>query len=145
MGQKTSQPTTQRKIRPTSHLKEEIKCSICGKRFRMDNTFIEFNNHLKQCGIDTFSTESPGDVYGTKTNSEIINVNSDFLSKRIQNYISKRTKPIANKDNMSFEDKVGELKSSIAARKISWTEGCCQLNLTRQNFLFQSMQQIKTV
>ena len=54
MGQKTSQPTTQRKIRPTSHLKEEIKCSFCGKRFRMDNTFTEFNNHLMQCGIDTF-------------------------------------------------------------------------------------------
>ena len=145
MGQKTSQPTTQRKIRPTSHLKEEIKCPICGKGFLMDNTFNEFNIHLKQCGFDTFSTESPGDVYGTKINSESINVKSDFLSKRIQNYISKRTKPIANKDNMSFEDKVGELKASIAARKISWTEGCCQLNLTRQNFLFQSMQQIKTV
>ena len=70
MGQKTSQPTTQRKIRPTSHLKEEIKCPICGKGFRMDNTFIEFNIHIKQCGFDTFSTESPGDVSGTKTNSD---------------------------------------------------------------------------
>ena len=142
MGQNTSHPTPQKKIRPTSHLKEEITCPICGKGFLMNSTFNEFNSHLKQCGFDTFSTELPGDVYGSKIHSEI---SSDFLSNRTQKYLSTKSQPKTNKNSMSFEDKISKLKNIIASRKISWTEGCCQLNLTRQNFLFQSMQQIKTV
>ena len=45
----------------------------------------------------------------------------------------------------TFDEKISKLKAEISTKKISWEEGCCQLNLTRNNLLKDSMAQIKSV
>ena len=45
----------------------------------------------------------------------------------------------------TLEEKILKLKSEINNKKISWEEGYCQLNLTRNNLLKESMEQIKEI
>lgn len=133
-------------MKVTSHLQETIQCPFCNVVFNQANTFKQVNSHLKNCGFECFSTEEVCDLY--TGNNESTGPNENFLFLRIQNYLSNKSKyfstPLANKSN-TFENKVSELKSEISIRKISWQEGCCQLNLTRQNFLYQSMEQIEKI
>ena len=133
-------------MKVTSHLQETIQCPFCNTIFDKAYTFKQVNAHLKSCGFECFSTDEVCDLYtGNNDNTE---PNENFLYLRIQNYVTNKSKfftiPPSNKAN-AFENKVVELKSEISQRKISWQEGCCQLNLTRQNFLYQSMEQIEQI
>jgi hypothetical protein len=50
-----------------------------------------------------------------------------------------------NSIQKTLEEKILKLKSEINNKKISWEEGYCQLNLTRNNLLKESMEQIKEI
>ena len=114
---------------------EPIECPFCKKVYDCKTTYNDFNLHIKKCVKLNKSCE----LYPT---SQDIILNSIIL-KNINNYQIIYNNQNKNLEN--FEKKVEKLKTVIQSVKISWQDGFCQLDLDRQNFLGESMEQIDTV
>ena len=114
---------------------EPIECPFCKKVYDCKTTYNDFNLHIKKCVKLNKSCE----LYPT---SQDITLNSIIL-KNINNYQIIYNNQNKNLEN--FEKKVEKLKTVIQSVKISWQDGFCQLDLDRQNFLGESMEQIDTV
>ena len=122
-----------------SVINEQLKCPFCKKLFSSITTIQEFNIHIKHCGLT--STQISKAV-------ELFPPSQDYVlnNKIFEN--SKKYVPILNSKknlNQTLDEKIIKLKEEINSKKISWEEGCCQLNLTRNNLLKESMSQIKDI
>ena len=116
---------------------EQISCPFCNKVFSSTTTIKAFNIHIKHCGINH-----------TKINKvcELFPPSQDYeYNKLIYENSEKYTVINKNKNAETIDQKIEKLKKEINLVKISWEEGCCQLNLNRNNLLIESMKQIKSV
>ena len=116
---------------------EQISCPFCNKVFNSTTTIKAFNIHIKHCGINH-----------TKINKvcELFPPSQDYeYNKLIYENSEKYTVISKNKNAETIDQKIEKLKKEINLVKISWEEGCCQLNLNRNNLLIESMKQIKSV
>ena len=122
-----------------SLINEKLECPFCKKLFVSTTTIQEFNIHIKNCGLTSPLISKACELYPPSQDYE--------LNSKI--YInSKKYIPITKSKfsiQETLEDKITKLKSEIKIKKISWEEGFCQLNLTRNNLLKESMAQIKNV
>ena len=122
-----------------SLINEQLECPFCKKLFISTTTIQEFNIHIKHCGLTSPLISKACELYPPSQDYE--------LNSKI--YInSKKYIPITKSKffiQETLEDKIIKLKSEIKSKKISWEEGFCQLNLTRNNLLKESMAQIKNV
>ena len=122
-----------------SLINEKLECPFCKKLFVSTTTIQEFNIHIKNCGLTSSLISKACELYPPSQDYE--------LNSKI--YInSKKYIPITKSKfsiQETLEDKITKLKSEIKSKKISWEEGFCQLNLTRNNLLKESMAQIQNV
>ena len=122
-----------------SLINEKLECPFCKKLFVSTTTIQEFNVHIKNCGLTSPLISKACELYPPSQDYE--------LNSKI--YInSKKYIPITKSKffiQETLEDKITKLKSEIKSKKISWEEGFCQLNLTRNNLLKESMAQIQNV
>ena len=122
-----------------SLINEQLECPFCKKLFISTTTIQEFNIHIKNCGLTSPLISKACELYPPSQDYE--------LNSKI--YInSKKYIPITKSKfsiQETLEDKITKLKSEIKSKKISWEEGFCQLNLTRNNLLKESMAQIKNI
>ena len=122
-----------------SLINEQLECPFCKKLFVNTTTIQEFNIHIKNCGLTSPLISKACELYPPSQDYE--------LNSKI--YInSKKYIPITKSKfsiQETLEDKIIKLKSEIKSKKISWEEGFCQLNLTRNNLLKESMAQIQNV
>ena len=122
-----------------SVLNEQLKCPFCKKLFSSITTIQEFNIHIKHCGLTSTQISKAVELF-PPSQDYVLN-NKIFLN-------STKYVPISNsKKNLkqTLDEKIIKLKEEINSKKISWEEGCCQLNLTRNNLLKESMSQIKDI
>ena len=123
-----------------SLLHEQLKCPFCKKLFSSVTTIQEFNIHIKHCGLTSTQISKAVELYPP---SQDYVLNSQIFAN------SKKYIPITNsKKNLkqkTLDEKIIKLKEEINSKKISWEEGCCHLNLTRNNLLKESMSQIKDI
>ena len=131
-------------------LMENIDCPFCKKMFDSNTNFVDFNLHLKACGIE-FIKSKKGGKKNCETNDkspEITEAEVIELNKKIFESFNKYkvNKSIINKRSSKyFNDKIKDLKTELKKRKVNWQDGFCQLNLNRGNFLDESVQQINKV
>ena len=122
-----------------SLINEQLECPFCKKLFVSTTTIQEFNIHIKHCGLTSPLISKACELYPPSQDYE--------LNSKI--YINgKKYIPITKSKfsiQETLEDKITKLKSEIKSKKISWEEGFCQLNLTRNNLLKESMAQIQNV
>ena len=122
-----------------SLINEKLECPFCKNLFVSTTTIQEFNVHIKNCGLTSPLISKACELYPPSQDYE--------LNSKI--YInSKKYIPITKSKfsiQETLEDKITKLKSEIKSKKISWEEGFCQLNLTRNNLLKESMAQIQNV
>ena len=100
---------------------EQISCPFCNKVFNSTTTIKAFNIHIKHCGINH-----------TKINKvcELFPPSQDYeYNKLIYENSEKYTVISKNKNAETIDQKIEKLKKEINLVKISWEEGCCQLNL----------------
>ena len=116
-------------------LPEPIQCPFCLKVFDCKTTFKDFNIHIKKC----VKVNKSCDIYPSGQDATL----NSIILKNINKY--KIINNNKNKNAANFIQKVENLKTVIQTVKISWQEGCCQLNLDRQNFLADSMDQINNI
>ena len=130
-----------------NHLIENLTCPFCLKTFPPKTSIHTMNDHLKQCGFDSCQT----DIKCIEITSEQNDINSpsitDILYNRLQLYVNEKKHLMARKyiPSHDFETKRTNLKAVIKNKKISWEEGFCQLDLTRQNLLYLSMTQFQKI
>ena len=126
-------------ININSILHEQLKCPFCKKIFSSITTIQEFNIHIKHCGLTSTQIEKAVELY-PPSQDYVLNSKIFINSKK---YIPLTKSKFAS--NQTLEQKISKLKTEIKNKKISWEEGYCQLNLTRNNLLKESMSQIKTI
>ena len=118
-------------------INEILSCPFCSREFNELYSFKNFNIHLKQCGLEYSRINKPCEIYAKKDDKSL----NELIYKFSKNYIIAKN---YKKYNI-FKTKVDELKRSINYRKISWQEGCCQLNLHRNELLSESMEQFEQI
>ena len=126
-------------ININSLINEQLKCPFCHKIFVTTTTIQEFNIHIKNCGLTSTQISKACELFPPSQDYEL-NSKIFFNSKKYIPII-----PRGKSKTKTFDEKISKLKAEISTKKISWEEGCCQLNLTRNNLLKDSMAQIKSV
>ena len=120
-------------------INEQLKCPFCNKLFKSSTTIQVFNKHIRLCGLTSTLINKACELYPPSLDYEL---NSKIFIN------SKKYIPLIKSENSiqkTLEEKILKLKSEINNKKISWEEGYCQLNLTRNNLLKESMEQIKEI
>jgi len=120
-------------------INEQLKCPFCNKLFKSSTTVPVFNKHIRLCGLTSTLINKACELYPPSLDYEL---NSKIFIN------SKKYIPLIKSENSiqkTLEEKILKLKSEINNKKISWEEGYCQLNLTRNNLLKESMEQIKEI
>ena len=120
------------------HIKGSPKCPLCNKTFDSKNTIQQLNDHLVICGKNFLSENPECDLY-SPADDPILN---NLIFKYSKEY---KISPIKLKTTIDLNTKIQELKKSINARKISWQDGFCQIEVNRNNILNSSMEKIDNV
>ena len=129
-----------KKINLNSVLNEQVKCPFCKKLFSSITTIQEFNIHIKHCGLISTQISRAVELYPPSQDYVLNNKIFENSTKYIPMVNSKKSLK-----QKTLDEKILKLKEEINSKKISWEEGCCQLNLTRNNLLKESMTQIKDI
>ena len=129
-----------KKINFNSVLNEQVKCPFCKKLFSSITTIQEFNIHIKHCGLISTQISRAVELYPPSQDYVLNNKIFENSTKYIPMVNSKKSLK-----QKTLDEKILKLKEEINSKKISWEEGCCQLNLTRNNLLKESMTQIKDI
>ena len=141
MGQKHSLNKFKKKhiLNINSKIKDYITCPFCQKVFDNNFNYNQLNSHLQECGINFSGNFQNNEIYSPR---EDINFNK-IIFEDINNYNNNIN--YIDKKNVNFELIIGELRSEILKRKISWEEGCCTIVLNRENLLEESISQTKEI
>ena len=126
-------------LKINSKIKEQIICPFCSKIFNKNYNYIQLNNHLQECGNTYLENKQNSELYSPRDD---INLNQ-LIFEEIENY--NNNIHFNQEKNVNFDTKIEYLHSEILKRKISWEEGCCQITLNRENFLEESIYQIKNI
>ena len=142
MGQQSSK-RKKKKIRDMLNeiIEEDIKCPFCSMIIKSNYNYIQLNNHLKKCGNKYYDLNSyeKCDLY---LPTEDKNLNQLIL-KEIDLY--RNNTRINEKQDIDFNEKIGELHSEINKKKISWEEGAEQIYINRNQILKESLIQINDI
>ena len=117
-----------------------ISCPLCNLNFPPDTPVDRINRHLIQCGQNHLEIENK-ETCKTYTDSEDYTLNKSIF-KYSKEYLNIITKIIKETD---LNKKVEDLQKVIKTKKISWEEGCCQMNISRNELLDESMKEIDKV
>ena len=139
----------------TNKLVNKLTCPFCFETFSSSSNIDEINIHFKTCAFDHCQTDSKcieftsEETPHNKTDSEQIikETNNSVLFNRLQYYLKNKKKIMEDKipSTLSFEEKVKNLRASIKNKKVSWKDGFCKLEVTRQNLLYLSMKQFNKI
>ena len=121
-------------------IRGKTKCPLCNKTFDSSKTIQQLNDHLIICGKNFMKENLECEIYHPKDDS-ILN---KLIYKYSKEYIVSSLN-IKQKSAIDLNKKIEDLKSSIQARKISWQEGCCNMEINRNNLLIDSMEKIEKV
>ena len=147
MGNKHSGNNTKEIKRSNSEIKfkgKQIKgktiCPLCHKVFDSSKTIQQLNDHLIVCGKNYMRENQVCEIYTPHEDPDLIKL----INKYNKEYtISPLT--IKQKADIQLNTKIEELKKCIQSRKISWQDGCCNLEVNRNDLLTDSMQKIEKV
>ena len=147
MGNKHSRNNTKEIKRSNSEIKfkgKQIKgktiCPLCHKVFDSSKTIQQLNDHLIVCGKNYMRENQVCEIYTPHEDPDLIKL----INKYNKEYtISPLT--IKQKADIQLNTKIEELKKCIQSRKISWQDGCCNLEVNRNDLLTDSMQKIEKV
>ena len=115
-------------------------CPLCNKVFDSSKTIQQLNDHLILCGKN-FMIENKECLIYSPIDDPILN---KLIHKHSKEYIIAPLK-MNEKSAIDLNKKIEDLKKSINLRKISWQEGCCNLEVNRNNLLNDSMEKIEKV
>ena len=127
-------------LRKPKNIRNTTKCPLCNKVFDSSKTIQELNDHLVICGKNYMKENQVCQIYSTKEDSEL----NKLIYKYSKEYVISPLN-FKQKSLLDLETKINDLKSSIASRKISWQEGCCTLEVNRNNLLNDSMEKIEKI
>lgn len=116
-------------------------------------------SHLDNCvqlqneGFFFKSLESTNNTNSKIKSSELISNNKEkkhvykkYVPMKISGKFSYNGKKTSNIDyNLPFQKKLEILRKKLSTIKIDWREGCCQLELSRDNFLNESIKQFQKI
>ena len=142
MGQSPSKKGKKKKRKILSDtIEEDIKCPFCSIIIKSNYNYNQLNEHLQECGNKYYDLNSieKCDLY---LQNEDQNLNQLILSE-IDIY--RNNSRINKKQDIDFNEKIGELHSEINKKKISWEEGAEQLNINRNHILKESLIQINDI
>ena len=142
MGQSPSKKGKKKKRKILSDtIEEDIKCPFCSIIIKSNYNYNQLNEHLQECGNKYYDLNSieKCDLY---LQNEDQSLNQLILSE-IDIY--RNNSRINKKQDIDFNEKIGELHSEINKKKISWEEGAEQLNINRNHILKESLIQINDI
>ena len=142
MGQSPSKKGKKKKrIILSDTIEEDIKCPFCSIIIKSNYNYNQLNEHLQECGNKYYDLNSieKCDLY---LQNEDQSLNQLILSE-IDIY--RNNSRINKKQDIDFNEKIGELHSEINKKKISWEEGAEQLNINRNHILKESLIQINDI
>ena len=142
MGNKHSHKSL-KKYNSVSDLKKirgSTKCPLCNRVFDSSKTIQQLNDHLLTCGKNYMQENQECEIYSIKEDSQLIKL----INKNSKEYI---ISPLTSKQKAAIDlnTKIADLKKSISSRKISWQDGCCTLEVSRNNLLNDSMKKIQKI
>ena len=123
-----------------SQIRGTTKCPLCNKVFDSSRTIQELNDHLVTCGKNFMRENQVCEIYSPNEDKELIKLIYKYNKEYI---ISPLT--IKQKSEVQLDKKIEELKKCIQSRKISWQDGCCNLEVDRNDLLTDSMKNIEKV
>ena len=132
MGQHSSK-RNKKKIRDMLNeiIEEDIICPFCSMIIKGNNNYIQLNNHLKECGNKYYDLNSyeKCDLYLPKEDKSL----NQLILNEIDLY--RNNTRINEKQDIDFNEKIGELHSEINKKKISLEEGAEQIYINRNHIL----------
>jgi hypothetical protein len=121
-------------------IKGKTICPLCHAVFDSSNTIQQVNDHLIICGKNYIRENQVCEIYSPNEDQELI----QLVYKYNKEYkISPLT--LQQKSGTELNTKLEELKKCIKSRKISWEDGCCNLEVNRNDLLSDSMKNIEKV
>jgi len=80
-----------------------------------------------------------------KYSPNVVVVKNDNQTNNKMSQFTKNTNHIVIDSNKNFDQKLQIFRLVMKGLKTNWTDGACILELTRDNFLNQSIKQIKNI
>ena len=105
-----------------------------------DKTIQQLNDHLVICGKNYMSENQVCEIFSPKEDLEL----NKLIYKHCKEYKVEHFS-LKEKSLLDLNTKIVNLKNSIAKRKISWQDGCCTLEVNRNNLLNDSMEKIEKI
>ena len=124
----------------SSQIRGKTYCPLCHRLFDSSKTIQQLNDHLIVCGKNFMKENQECDLFTPKDDKEL----NKLIYKNSKEYIISPLTP-KQKAAINLNTKIEELKKSINSRKISWQDGCCQLEVDRNNLLNDSIEKIEKV
>ena len=121
-------------------IKGVTKCPICNRIFDSSKTIQQLNDHLVICGKNYMSENQVCEIFSPKEDLEL----NKLIYKHCKEYKVEHFS-LKEKSLLDLNTKIVNLKNSIAKRKISWQDGCCTLEVNRNNLLNDSMEKIEKI
>ena len=132
---------TETKIRSKQvNIKGKTKCPLCNRVFDSSKTIQQLNDHLVICGQNYLRENQECEIYLPKDDKDL----NKLIYKYSKEYV---ISPLTLKEKSSIDlnTKIEDLKKSINSRKINWQEGCCNLEVNRNDLLNNSIEKIEKV
>ena len=118
---------------------EDIECPFCSLILKSNINYLQLNLHLNSCGLKYFELNESCELYLPKDDASL----NRIILKEIDSY--KKNIRKNNKEDIDFNVKIEELHKEINKNKISWEEGCEQLNINRYKIIKESISQIQDI
>ena len=124
----------------SNQIRGKTYCPLCHRLFDSSKTIQQLNDHLIVCGKNFMKENQECDLFTPKDDKEL----NKLIYKNSKEYIISPLTP-KQKAAINLNTKIEELKKSINSRKISWQDGCCQLEVNRNDLLNDSIEKIEKV
>jgi len=121
-----------------ANIKGKTKCPLCNRVFDSSKTIQQLNDHLVICGQNYLRENQECEIYLPKEDNDL----NKLIFKYSKEYV---ISPVKDKSLKDLNKKIEDLKKCINSRKISWEEGCCNLEVNRNDLLNDSMEKIEKV
>ena len=124
----------------TRNIRGKTVCPLCKKVFDSTKTIQQLNDHLVICGKNFMQENQECEIYSPKDDPTL----NKLIYKHAKEY---NISPLnfKQKSAIDLNKKIEDLKISINSRKISWQDGCCNLEINRNKLLNDSIEKIDKV
>ena len=108
----------------TRNIRGKTVCPLCKKVFDSTKTIQQLNDHLVICGKNFMQENQECEIYSPKDDPTL----NKLIYKHAKEY---NISPLnfKQKSAIDLNKKIEDLKISINSRKISWQDGCCNLEI----------------